>query len=160
MRYYFRAICISSYCAFGHALAFSSRTASTSTSRGGTSLYGSTGSDQAVATKVATVTEESISTSDMDLDIADIFPMPEIKNEAVKLSAEEINTGLAKQLTKMKEKDQTSKQLQKEVGTMCSDNGKSVTGASSNLVVCTFCRIFKSCTRMRISLSSTNHQAF
>jgi len=69
----------------------------------------------ATATKIETKTVEAVSTVDLDLDIADIFPMPKIKNKAVQLTASEINSRLTEQLTKMQAKDQMSYQLQKEV---------------------------------------------
>ncbi len=42
--------------------------------------------------------------------------MPETKDEIVPLTAEEINTRLTQQMAKLRVKDQTSKQLSKEVG--------------------------------------------
>jgi hypothetical protein len=78
-------------------------------------LFSSTNSDQAVATRVVTDTVESVSAADLDIDIADIFPMTVIKNKAVQMSAGEINTRLENQLSKMKAKDQTSHQLLREV---------------------------------------------
>ena len=87
---------------------------------GGVALFISrtTNSDQAaaVATRVEQSTAtETISVTDMEIDIADIFPMTEIKNKAVPMNAGEINTRLENQLSKMRVKDQTSHQLLKEV---------------------------------------------
>jgi len=84
----------------------------TTASRANGRLFSTTNPDQAVETKVGTA--EEVRTSDMDLDIADIFPMAETKQKAVPLTAEEINTRRHQQLEKMREIDQTSKQLQKE----------------------------------------------
>ncbi len=101
---------------FGHAF-----TASIGWQRqnGGVALFSrTTNSDQtAVATRVETSTAtETLSAIDMEIDIADIFPMTEIKNKAVPMNAGEINTRLENQLSKMRVKDQTSQQLLKEVG--------------------------------------------
>jgi hypothetical protein len=78
-----------------------------------------TNSEQAVATRVVTDTAETVSAADLDIDIADIFPMTVIKNKAVQMNAGEINTRLENQLSKMKAKDQTSHQLLREVCHVC-----------------------------------------
>jgi hypothetical protein len=74
-------------------------------------LWSTSNSEQAVATRIETVTADDVSAVDLDLDIADIFPMPEIKNKAVIIQADEIKNRMTEQLAKMKTKDQTSIQL-------------------------------------------------
>ena len=95
-----------------------------------------TNSDQAVATRVGTDTAEAVSAADLDIDIADIFPMTVIKNKAVQMNADEINTRLENQLSKMKAKDQTSNQLLKEVCLFRSKDA--VVNTSSKCMILTY----------------------
>lgn len=76
-------------------------------------VFSTTNPDHAVETKQAT--QQGITSADIDIDIADIFPMPEVKEEIVPLTSEEFATRLDRQLAKLRSKDQTSKKLCKEV---------------------------------------------
>ena len=98
------------------ASAFVSESFTATTSKWGTretARFSTTNSDHAVEVKQAT--QQGIRNADIDIDIADIFPMPETRDEIVALTADEINGRLNQQLAKLQAKDQTSKQLCKEV---------------------------------------------
>ena len=77
-----------------------------------TVFFSTTNTDHAVETKQAT--QQGITTADIEIDIADIFPMTEAK-ESVEITSEEYTSRLNRQLARLREKDQTSKQLSKEV---------------------------------------------
>lgn len=76
-------------------------------------MFSTTNPDHATETKQAT--QQRVESTDIEIDIADIFPMPDTKDEILPLTAEEINTRRDRQLTQLRQKDQTSKQLSTEV---------------------------------------------
>ena len=76
-------------------------------------LFSTTNQEQATTTKKDT--QESVASTDFEIDIADIFPMPDTKEEIFPLTAEEINARLDRQLAKLRAKDQNSKQLSAQV---------------------------------------------
>lgn len=83
-----------------------------------TALWSTTNPDHAV--EIQQATQQGIKTADIDIDIADIFPMTETKDEVVPLTADEINSRLNQQMAKLRAKDQTSQQLSKEVCSLLS----------------------------------------
>lgn len=76
-------------------------------------LQTTTNPDHVVETEQAT--QEGNTATDIDIDIADIFPMPEETQEVVPLTSEEFIARLNQQLARLREKDQTSRHLREEV---------------------------------------------
>jgi hypothetical protein len=108
MRFYLATSLLVTYLVVGDSF-----TASQCRWRTQTALFSTTNPEQATETMQAT--QEGIASADIEIDIADIFPMADTKDKVVPLTADEINTRLNRQLAKLRAKDQTSKQLKTEV---------------------------------------------